>query len=154
MYTPLGRPPTGRYTPKHPPPPRQTTHTPAYLDRICKFVAVMEAIKMDVNIQKFHRCLGVCPWRGGGLHLEGDLHPGGGVLQRGGMHPGWGGLHPGGGCLHPGERVCLEGGLGRPPSIGYYGIRSTSGRHATYLNASTLFHYFSCIRCFCVVFCS
>ena len=56
----------------------------------------MKAIKMDVNIQKFHRCLGVCPWWGGGLHLEGDLHPGGGVLHRGGSASRAGGLHPGG----------------------------------------------------------
>ena len=30
--------------------------------------------------------------------------------------------------------VYIQGGVGRPPPIGYYGIRSTSGRYASYWN--------------------
>ena len=40
-----------------------------------------------------------------------------------------------GGGLHPRE-VCIQGGCAEPPpSIGYYGIRSTSGRYAFHWNA-------------------
>ena len=56
---------------------------------------------------------------------------GGGCL--GGLHP-WGGLSRGG--LHPEEGgVCIRGSWADSPPIGYYGIRSRSGRYASYWNA-------------------
>ena len=42
-----------------------------------------------------------------------------------------------GGCLRPG-RSAARGGWVDPPSIGYYGIRSASGRYAPYWNAFLL----------------
>ena len=54
-------------------------------------------------------------------------------VYRGGLH---GGQHTGGVLprgLHPGGSA--SGGLGRPPPLRFYEIRSTSGRHACYWNA-------------------
>ena len=57
-------------------------------------------------------------------HDQGGLRPGG----DGGLHAGGeGGLHPGGG-LHRGGQTPF-------PPMGFYGIRSTSGRYASYWNA-------------------
>ena len=57
-----------------------------------------------------------------------------GVCIKGGSASGgfcmWGVLHPGGGSVSGGS---ASGGLGRPPR--YHGIRSTSGRYASYWNA-------------------
>ena len=44
------------------------------------------------------------------------------------------------GCLHPEGGLHLES-LGRPKPPGYYGIRSTSGRYASYWNAFLLYLY-------------
>ena len=93
----------------------------------------------------FYTCVSFCSGVGGGWlpRMHHRLH------DQGGLHPGRG-LHPGGGGLHPGGGVCIqEGGLhlgglhpvgvGRPypPTryMEYYGIRSTSGRYASYWNA-------------------
>ena len=62
--------------------------------------------------------------RGGGLPL-GRLYPGGGLLGEG--------FCPGG--------YAIQGGWADSPppkKIGYYGIRSTSGRYASYWNAFLL----------------
>ena len=58
-----------------------------------------------------------------------------GVRIQGGLPPGGGGLHPGGRgiCIQGEKGLHPGGGLGRPPSFGYYGIRSTSGRYASLL---------------------
>ena len=61
--------------------------------------------------------------RDGGLHRGG-----GGCLPPGGMH--LGGLHLRG--LHPGGPTSKVGWA--DPSIGYYGIQSTSRRYASYWN--------------------
>ena len=100
------------------------------------------------------------------VHRDG-LHPGTVCIQGEGLHPGKGGLHPGGRGLHPrGSAIrgaCIQGvsiqwstsgGLhlgslhpggsasGRIPHplryMGYYGVRSESGRYASYWNAFLL----------------
>ena len=48
------------------------------------------------------------------------------IQEGGGLLPGERGLHPGGGLGRP---------LPPPRYMGYYGIRSTSGRYASYWNA-------------------
>ena len=48
------------------------------------------------------------------------------------------------GCLHPGRGFHL-GELERPPPIGYYGIRSTSRRYASYWNAFLFCTYLTVI---------
>ena len=70
--------------------------------------------------------------------MGGSLHPGG-FLHLGGI------LHLGGciqGGLHPRGEVCIRGsvsrGLGRPPTIGYYGMWSLKGWYASYWNAFLL----------------
>ena len=52
--------------------------------------------------------------------------PRGGVSASGGLHPGGGGVCIGG--------VCIQGGW-PDPTMGYYGIRATSGMYASYWNA-------------------
>ena len=70
-----------------------------------KFAKVM-FLHLSICSQEGPASRGVCIW--------GCLHPGG--------------LHPGG--LHPGGSVSRQS-----PSIGYYGIKSTIGRYASYWNA-------------------
>ena len=130
----------------------------------CYFIT---ARKRSLRRLCFDRCLsfyreGVCIQ--GGLHLGaeglhlggGGRHPGGDCIQGSGVCiQGEGvciqrreGLHPGGrvctqGGLHPGGReVCIRGGWADPPppTIGYYEIRSTSERYASYWNAFLLIH--------------
>ena len=81
---------------------------------------------------------------GGGLPPGGSLPPGGVCIQ--------GGLHPGGGSASGGSvcrGVCIweesasRGGWADPP-IGYCGIRSTSGRYASYWNAFLLTNLDTC----------
>ena len=81
----------------------------------------------------------------GGLHQGAGLHPGGrGVC----IQEGWGSASGGGlsasrgyaswGSASGGSASggsCIQGRLGRRPSIGYYGIQSTSRRYASYWNA-------------------
>ena len=90
---------------------------------------------------------------GGESASRGGLHPGEsaargvciqGVLHQGGCIQGvciWvpGGLDPGGSASSGCEGICIQGRLGRPPPIGYYGIRQTSGRYASYWNAFKFF---------------
>ena len=84
---------------------------------------------------------------GGGLPACSTGHMTGGSASWG-LHPGGGGvciqgdegLHPGGWAVPP-SHVCLWGGSDRRPPLhpqkymGYYRIRSTSGRYASYWNA-------------------
>ena len=69
---------------------------------------------------------GICIW---GVCIRGIC-----IQRKGGLHPGEGGLHPGEEGLH-------TGGIGQTttPPKGYYGIRSTSGRYASYWNAFLFF---------------
>ena len=86
-------------------------------------------------------CGGLHPSREGSLHpvgsaTGGGLHPRGGSSASGGMgSASGGGLQPWGGGLHPGGEGLHPGGLGRHLPVGNYGIRSTSGRYASYWNA-------------------
>ena len=61
---------------------------------------------------------------------------GGGVFASGGLPRGWGSASGG---LHPEGMICIWG-VGRPPPIRYYGIRSTRGRYASYWNAFLFFN--------------
>ena len=79
----------------------------------------------------FYTCLSVILLTGKGVCIGKGLHPGP-------LHPGRGCLHPGGVCIQRGLHL---GGVEQTSPIGYSGIRSTSGRCASYWNAFLLAAY-------------